>query len=252
MTEERIRELELDAGPDSEVLSNAQDKTIGGLPREGDRRKNGEAPKPPALLRPKLGPSLAALVLMACDPVVAGRVCLIGDSNSAGLLGPLHVAVSAGRFEDGEWRQRERSELLVPVASMPGARMDISLESGWIAGRLATSGVICDQAVISLGANDIGAYESSSSELDARMDELLALLPQPVLWIAPAPTSAEHPQERVAEWRMALWRAEQRWPGLEVQDAPTEWLSPDGVHFSVEGYGQLAAAVADRLLGMVP
>jgi hypothetical protein len=37
------------ADHDSEVLSNVQDKTLAGLPREGARRKNGAPPRPPSL-----------------------------------------------------------------------------------------------------------------------------------------------------------------------------------------------------------
>ena len=196
------------------------------------------------------------LALVACDPTVAGRVCLIGDSLSLGVLTPLHFELSAGYFVDGLFLPRERSELLIPVASTPGARLDVSVSTGWVAGRLATSGVRCDQAVISFGTNDIvdpGAAQAA--ELDALMDALLGL-PElegvPVLWMAPSPTSARHPQERVWAWRIALWRAEQRWPLLEVQDTPTRWLGPDGVHYTPDGYAQLAHALAERLLVMVP
>lgn len=216
--------------------------------------------------RPSGGPAsrfaryaVAFLVLAgcaACDPSIEGRVCLVGDSNSEGLLAPLHFSISAGSFVNGDWHQRPRSDLLIPVASVRGARLDMGLASGYWAGRLATAQVACDQAVISLGANDLGDPSSAiGPALDAEIDNLLGL-PEldgvPVLWIAPSPTSPLHPHERVVEWRQALWRAEQRWPLLEVQDAPTSWLSADGVHFTPEGYAQLSVAVADRLLSMVP
>lgn len=79
---------------DSEVLSNVQDKTVAGLPREGDRRKSGAPPKPPALwcMRPTLelepctspesvwggypkGFVHEALKLLRCSPPEVPHVC---------------------------------------------------------------------------------------------------------------------------------------------------------------------------------
>ena len=213
----------------------------------------------------------AALTAAACDPTVEGRVCGFGDSLAAQNGEELSFALAVGKFvpdgeaydsEDGEpdFVPRPRSDVYVPVAAIPGARLDLSILSGTHRGRLDTSGVPCSQVFASWGTNDslppipgLSDAFTVREKIDRFMGDMGG---RTVLWLVPHAVGGHavdfygvRPEE-VAKWQEELELAALRWPNLHLQAGRDEWLGDDDVHYTPEGQVALANEVADRLLAL--
>lgn len=106
-----------------------------------------------------------------------------------------------------------------------------------------------DLVIVMLGSND--ALYTLADDIAADMGRLLALIPQPILLIAPVPFAAEPSPQRTSALLAPLYEqlaaAE---PRISFADAGN-WgveLSEDGCHFSAAGHRRFA----ERLAQLIP
>jgi lysophospholipase L1-like esterase len=214
--------------------------------------------------------TLVALLGEACKPEIGRLVWIAGDSTAAETVEELSFAASA----------RDRGDLVIPVAAIPGSALgrDLSYWTRRFASAQAVSvdatlfpllqslGISAptrlprpDVVIVSLGTNDLGEgggtfqtwpLVDTREELDAALDAFLGALPQGVRVIWVVPSSPVSPPERRAYMAQALADARARWPRLELLTPELAWFmgrDEDGLHYTVEGEGALAKALMERL-----
>jgi lysophospholipase L1-like esterase len=181
--------------------------------------------------------ALAGCYFETSAPPTGPEVLVIGDSNvSKGgpdlveILGPAYTTTVDGVPGAG-------AQTWYPGVTWPQR----------LANLLAAHPAVA--IVVQLGTNDAGSAESAAAFAE-HLDAILAVVPAEtlVLWNnVRLPAVEGWTAENVATVNGALASATARWPNLRIEDQAgyfdghPEWAQPDSLHFTPEGYRELAS-----------
>jgi hypothetical protein len=199
----------------------------------------------------------------AIDPS-SGTSCTsvvhIGDSTSVGLISSTLLPDPADRM-DAQYR---RVGVADPRMEISGARSIVERLPGQANAFEVASAQIAQGFdgcwVFALGTTDTANVAVGSTvSRRSRIDSMMTLVgDNPVLWVKvrTLATAGAWANVHMQAWNTELDLAAQRYPNLVVYDwasaAATAWFSPDGVHYTAEGYRQRAHLIADALAVAFP
>lgn len=114
--------------------------------------------------------------------------------------------------------------------------------------------------VLAMGTNEAANVAAGSTvTYDDRIDSMMSTIgDEPVLWVNAKSLvrSGPYAASNMAKWDEALLEACDRYPQMRIYDWAADvrdaWFTPDGIHFTSDGYAERGRLIADALLEAFP
>jgi hypothetical protein len=213
---------------------------------------------------------LVAGALVACGDASPGTavghtscqsVMHIGDSLTVGMMGTNQIPDPALRL-DSQYRAVDVADPRVDGGvGRTIHEVSNNQKAGADVARQARADGFKGCWVVELGTNDAALLAAQKSTFGARqrIDEMMAIIgDEPVMW----PTAVtqvdggDYARANMEAWNSVLRDATKSYPNLMVYDwasvAQPNWFSSDGIHYTPEGFREMARLIPTELAKVLP
>jgi len=207
---------------------------------------------------------LSGAMLVSCSDSTALTSCQsvqhIGDSLTAGMMSPNQIP-DPNNMLDAQYRGVGVADVRVDGAA---GRTIHEVTSGQTPGvQVAAAARAAGYTgcwVIELGTNDTALIvEGSPVGAQQRIDEMMAVIgTEPVMWVSTVTETQEgsYASDNMKIWNSELLDSQARYPNMRLYNwtsaSKPEWFAPDGIHYTPEGFTELARRIPDALAAKLP
>jgi hypothetical protein len=185
----------------------------------------------------------------------------IGDSLTVGMIGTNQIPNPAERL-DSQYRAVGVADPRIDgKVGRTIHEVTNNMQAGVDAAQQARASGYQGCWVVELGTNDVALLAEQKSTVGPRqrIDEMMAVIGnEPVMWLTTVTQVEKGPYDsaNMEAWNTILRDAKKSYPNMVLFDwasvARPTWFSDDGIHYTPEGFKEMARLVPTELAELLP